>query len=306
VKGNLGIIGAGVVGTAVGVILKSRGYEIAGVASRTPESRERLAGRLQCPEYADLCSLARSSGILLITTTDAAIGEVVANIASGGGFRPGQAVIHCSGALGSDVLGPARLAGAHVLSIHPLQSFASPEVAVQQLPGSIFTIEGDDEAVPLARQLVEDLGGRAFRIDGGGKALYHAGACVASNFLVSLLDFAAHLLAETGIPYDQAIEALLPLVEGTVRNVRALGIPQALTGPISRGDINTVAKHVEAIESGGSGSSLRLYSLLGLSTVEVARRKGTITAEQALALTGVLGKVEGEVLNAESDHGYVS
>lgn len=286
---KVGIIGAGVVGTAVGAILQARNYEMVGVASRTPASRERLADRLRCPAFDDPVSLARQADLLLITTNDTVIAEIAARIAGGGGVRPGQVVVHFSGALGSDVLSPAREAGALALSIHPLQSFASAELAILQLPGSVFAIEGDPEALPLARRIVEDLGGKAFQIDSRAKPLYHAGACVASNYLVTLLDFAAGLLADTGIPYNEALGALLPLVEGTVKNIRDLGIPRALTGPISRADVATVKGHMEAL-AGSRNDQAGLYALLGLNTIKVACRKGTISAEQARQMADVFEK----------------
>ena len=172
--------------------------------------------------------------------------------------------------------------------LHPSsQSFADVETAITNLPGSFFFLEGDEEAVDVLRSVVISLDGRPVPLDSASKALYHAAACAASNFLVTLVDYAASLMTKAGVPPDVAIPALLPLVAGTVRNLEAVGIPEALTGPISRGDIGTVRNHLAALRK-APGDLVRLYVALARKTVEVALRKGRIERQTADAFLTLL------------------
>jgi predicted short-subunit dehydrogenase-like oxidoreductase (DUF2520 family) len=212
---------------------------------------------------------------LFITTSDAAIGNAVDTLADRKAFYEGQIVVHMSGAQSSEVLDRAKAFSAHVLSVHPLQSFANVEGAIQNLPGSVFSIEGDSEAYETAVCIVETLQGEYFFIDRKSKPLYHAGACVVSNYLVTLIDFGVRLLESSGIPRSAGIKALLPLIQGTVNNIENIGIPRALTGPIARGDLSTVVKHLDCLEE-MAPELMKLYSWLGFYTTQIAVEKGTI------------------------------
>jgi predicted short-subunit dehydrogenase-like oxidoreductase (DUF2520 family) len=178
------------------------------------------------------------------------------------------------------VLAGVRAAGGWQGSLHPLQAFADVETALATLPNSFFFLEGDDEAVDVLRSLVISLEGRPVRIDSASKVLYHAAATAASNYLVTLLDYATGLMVKAGVPPDVALPALLPLVQGTVRNLDAVGLPDALTGPIARGDVGTVRAHLDALRR-APGDLVRVYVALARKTVEVALRKGRIEKEAA-------------------------
>ncbi|KYH33928.1 Rossmann-like and DUF2520 domain-containing protein [Neomoorella mulderi] len=281
---RIGIIGAGAVGTGMGILLRRRGYTIAGVASRTPASARRAAERLACPAFEGAVDVARRADVVFITTSDQAIGQVAASVAAQGGFRPGQTVIHMSGSLTSAVLDPARQAGALALSLHPLQSCADADRAVANLPGSVFSLEGDREALPLGKRLVTELGGEYFLISPEAKPLYHAAACVASNYLVSLIDLSRRLMQAAGMEPEMAARALAPLIKGTLDNIDEKGIPQALTGPIARGDFGTVRDHLKAMETTVPELG-ELYRALGRYTAGLAGRKGSIDARK-VALFG--------------------
>lgn len=272
---RIGIIGAGVVGTAVGVVLNSKGYEVTGVHDIRPESTKELVDRIGCTAYLLPQDVSRSADILFITPRDTAIQEVANMLADRKAFRTGQIIIHMSGAQSSEVLDRAKESGAYVLSVHPLQSFASLERAIENLPGSVFSIEGDKMAYDVATTIVEAMEGEYFFIDRKAKPLYHAGACVVSNYLVTIIDFGVKLLESTGIPKNMATRALLPLINGTINNVENIGIPKALTGPISRGDLGTVLKHLDCLEE-MAPELMRLYSWLGIYTAEIAVEKGSI------------------------------
>ena len=272
---KIGIVGAGVVGTAVGIILDSKGYEITGVYDINPESTRPLVEKVGAVQCSSLREVAERAEILFVTTSDSAIGKVVEDSAAEGGFFEGQLVVHMSGALTSEVLEPAVAFGALPVSIHPMQSFATAEQAIKNLPGSVFTIEGDPKAHSLAADLVRDLDGEYFFIDKKVKPLYHAGACVVSNYLVTVIDVGLQLLESIGIPRAQALQAALPLIKGTIKNIEKIGIPRALTGPIARGDLMTVLKHLDCLEE-MAPKLMVLYSWLGYYTTEVAKAKGTV------------------------------
>ncbi len=186
-----------------------------------------------------------------------------------------------SGAQSSEILDKARHLGARVLSLHPLQSFANLEMAIENIPGSIFSIEGDQDTYEVGIDMVEKLEGEYFFITREAKPLYHAGACVVSNYLVTLINLGIKLMESTGVPREMAVKSLLPLIRGTIRNIETAGIPDALTGPISRGDINTVMNHLACMEETGA-EFINLYSCLGYYTAQVALEKGTIDMEQMI------------------------
>ncbi|HNX28840.1 MAG TPA: DUF2520 domain-containing protein [Syntrophomonadaceae bacterium] len=272
---KIGIIGAGVVGTAIGVVLNDKGYEITGVHDIKTESTQQLVERIGCTAYESPHEVSRSADILFITTSDSSIENVVNTLADDGAFFAGQIVVHMSGAQSSEILDRAKEFDAKILSVHPLQSFAGTDLAIQNLPGSIFSIEGDRDAYDAAVCIVETLGGEYFFIDRKAKPLYHAGACVVSNYLVTLIDFGAKLLEMTGIPKGIALKALMPLIAGTVNNVESIGIPKALTGPIARGELSTILKHLNCLEE-MAPELIKLYSWLGFYTAGIAVDKGTI------------------------------
>lgn len=275
---KIGVIGAGVVGTAIGVVLKDKGYEVTGAYDVRSESTMRFVERIGCTAHTSPQEVSRSADILFITTSDTAIQEVVDELADGSAFHPGQIVVHMSGAQSSEILDRAKSYGALVLSVHPIQSFANIERAIENLPGSVFSIEGDKEAYDVAVCIVETLDGEYFFINRESKPLYHAGACVVSNYLVTLIDFGVKLLESTGIPRNMATKALMPLVVGTINNVENIGIPKALTGPIARGDLSTIIKHLTCLEK-MAPELMKLYSWLGFYTAQIALQKGTIDNE---------------------------
>jgi predicted short-subunit dehydrogenase-like oxidoreductase (DUF2520 family) len=248
---------------------------VVAVASRTAASAERLAERLKgCRAVESAQAVADAADLVFITTPDDAIAEVAAQVR----WRPGSWVVHVSGAESLDVLEPALRAGATVGSIHPLQTFADVEQAVASMPGSTFALEGEGPLLECLREMVLALGGRAVELRPQDKALYHAAAVLVSNYVVTLMDMATRLWQQLGADPDAATEALLPLLQGTVNNLRRLGLPDALTGPIARGDLGTVRWHLAALEA-SAPELLPAYRELGLRTVPVAEALGRKRAE---------------------------
>ncbi len=281
---TVAIIGPGKVGCALGRRMHGRGFRVVAVAGRTT-AQGRAGARFIGAGGASgsPATAARKAEIVLITTADRSIGLTAERIAAAGGFRSGQFVFHCSGAFGPELLEPARKAGAAIGALHPLQSFASAEQALRRLRGTFFTFEGDTEAAPAARRIVRAAGGRFLPIAPGNRALYHAASCVLSNYLVALADMGVEMMERAGLARADAARAAQPLLRGTLENVKALGTPEALTGPVARGDVETVQRHLEALRD-QPPQFLRLYAELGRYTVAVARRKGLRPSEAAMLM----------------------
>jgi predicted short-subunit dehydrogenase-like oxidoreductase (DUF2520 family) len=278
---KIALVGAGIIGTSLGVVLKKAGHEVVAIASRTLKSARAASGIIGGVHVAgDPSLVALGADIVFLAVPDRTIPTVGIQVASGGALRRGAVVAHLSGALPAGVLTGVRAAGGHPGCMHPLQSFADIETAVASLPGSFFFLEGDEEAVDVLRSLVLSIDGRPVPLDSASKSLYHAAACAASNYLVTIVDYAVNLMIRAGVPNDVALPALLPLIQGTVRNLETVGLPDALTGPISRGDIGTLKNHLVALRQ-APGDLVRLYAALARKTVEVALRKGKIERAQA-------------------------
>ncbi|MGO0123090.1 Rossmann-like and DUF2520 domain-containing protein [Desulfothermobacter acidiphilus] len=282
---TVGIVGAGRVGTALAVGLKEQGYPVVAIASRSRPSACYLASKVGA-EVATPEEVARGADLVFITTPDDAIAAVAEAIAQKGGFRAGQWVAHASGSLSAEVLRLAATAGAITFSLHPLQSFADRETAAELLTGSFFAFEGDERAEELARLIVADLRGSFWLLRSANKPLYHAAACVASNYLVSLLHFMKRLAVRAGLPEEQIMPAFLPLIQGTLNNVLALGAVGALTGPVARGDRETIRRHREALRP----EEWELYRALGLYTLKIAQEQG-LPEEKAQELRALLEEV---------------
>lgn len=276
-KLSFAIVGCGRVGTALAKYLAEAGYTPAGLASKSPASAKRIADLIGASGFSNvLWEAAKKADIVFITTPDGAIKSVCDIISEKKGFKSGSVVFHCSGALSSTELTSAKTCGAYIGSMHPLQSFASTEYEFNPFSGIVTSVEGDGEAVEAAKHVAEDLGSHCVTIKTEAKMLYHASAVVASNYLVTLLDLSFSLIELAGVTGEDALKGLKPLIEGTISNIEKMGIRNALTGPIARGDIRTIEKHLSEIGS-KTPRLLSLYRTLGLYTVEIAKAKGTLS-----------------------------
>ena len=281
---KLGFIGAGTVGTALARSLADRGYAVVAVASRTFASAHRLADSIPaCRAVPSGQEVVESAEVVFITTPDDAIQEVVEGLI----WREGVAVVHCSGAADTTILASAKAKGALTGGFHPLQSFASAEEAIQNLPGSVFALEAEEPLLSILKELAEALGGSWVELAASDKVLYHAAAVFVSNYTVALMKMATDLWASFGVPTGEATRALLPLLKGTVNNIERVGLPGCLTGPIARGDLGTVRRHLEALEE-SFPALVSPYRELGLQDVPVALAKGTIDEDRARELEEML------------------
>ncbi len=285
---SIGFIGAGTVATALAVRLSERGYNIRAVSSRSRESAEKLARRISnCRAAESNQNVASLTDLVFIAPPDDVIASVVDSVA----WRQEQSVIHCNGAASLDILERARIAGAQVGCFHPLQAFASLKEALENLPGSTFGIEAEDPLYSILVQMATDLEGTSIRLTAGAKVLYHAAAVIISNYTVTLMNLATSLWEAFGVPAEEATAALLPLLRGTVNNIAKVGLPHCLTGPIARGDIGTLRKHLLALEE--APGILRAYCQMGLQTIPLALAKGTVHEEAAEEMKAVLESKKG-------------
>ncbi len=290
------IIGTGRVGTAIGHLLADAGERVVAVSAITEESREQAARYIPGARISsDIVSVAAGADTIFIAVPDDVILEVAGSLADAGALQPGDRVVHVSGALGLDVLEPAREAGAETMSIHPLQTFVDTEAAIVRIPGTVFAITtGSEAGGRWARGLVGLLGGRSLDLSPEDKALYHAGAVFACNLFLAVQKIAEDLLVSVGMNEEEARSSLLPLIEGTLDNMRRLGTTRALTGPVARGDIGVVRGHLEALRP-GSPEVLAAYASLSLVALRMSE---ALPPERAAELDSLLRRALAETANA--------
>ena len=281
---KLGFIGAGTVGTALALRLNDKGYQVVAVSSRSRVSAENLARAIShCRFFNNSQDVVDIAELVFITTPD----DVIAQVASQLEWHGGQGVVHCSGADSTEILQPARKLGAHVGVFHPLQTFASTKQAMENMPGSTFTVEAEEPLLGTLKDMATALDGHWIELKASDKVIYHAAAVIACNYVVTLVKLATDLWQAFSIPPQQATQALLPLLRGTISNIDAIGIPQCLTGPIARGDSGTIKKHLSALEE-VAPAILSTYRELGLQTIPIALAKGRINEQQAQELQAIL------------------
>jgi predicted short-subunit dehydrogenase-like oxidoreductase (DUF2520 family) len=281
---DIGFIGAGITGTALAVCLFNRGYPVKAVSSKRFSSACQLASLItQCTPFKTAQEVADTSNLIFITTPD----DIIATIATNVHWHDKQHVVHCSGAHSIDILMPARNLGAYTGCFHPLQTFAGTEQAIKNMPGSTFGIEAEEPLLSILQSFAQSMKGDWVILKPEDKILYHVAAVFASNYLVTLVKLATDLWQEFGISNTQAIKALMPLIRGTLNNLENIGLPDCLTGPIARGDIGTVKKHLHALLM--SGQHLQTsYKELGQQTIPIALAKGKIDTVIAKELQAIL------------------
>ena len=283
-KPSFAIVGCGKVGTALAIFLTRAGYRPAGFASKNLSSAKHVADIVFFDHFSDVpWDITRHADVVFITTPDSAIKDTCDTISRHNGFADNAVVMHCSGALPSSVLSSAKTCGAWIGSMHPLQSFATVDHKTNPFQGIIVSLEGEAPAVSIAKTIAADLGGRVVTLLTEAKTLYHASAVVASNYLVTLLDLAVRLIEEAGVNRQDAFNLLKPLIEGTLSNIGKVGVQKALTGPIARGDIKTVEKHIEEIGF-KRPELLALYKMLAFYTIDIAAAGDSISESSIQAL----------------------
>jgi predicted short-subunit dehydrogenase-like oxidoreductase (DUF2520 family) len=288
--GRIGIVGVGRAGSALGAALLASGHDIAAVTARSAGSRERAARLLPDVAVLPIDEVVTAVDVLLLGVPDDAIEAVTRQMAPR--LRAGQFVVHLSGAHGLAALQAATERGAVPVALHPPMTFTATALDVERIPGVTFTATAPDAARPLVERLVEELGSGVQWIAEGQRAAYHAGLVHGANHLVTLLAQASEVLAGAGIADPSA--TLGPLMTAMLDNALRSG-HDALTGPIARGDVETVRAHLAAL----TGDVLASYVVLARSTVDRVAADGRIDRDTAATLRQLLGTVDSVVLDRE-------
>lgn len=278
---RIGFIGAGRLASALAPALAQAGYEVVAVAGRQREAARALAARIAgCQAMDSAQGVADATDLAFVTVPDGAIADVAGSLH----WRSGMAAAHCSGAAGLELLDPVTQGGGAAGSFHPLQTFATADAP---LAGVTVAIEASGPLLASLDRMAVALGCRPMHLPQGTKALYHASATLASNYLVTLLHEAGRLWEPLGCSESEALAALLPLVKTTMANVERIGLKSSLSGPIARGDSGTVRRHVQALQA-GAPDLVELYRELGRKTLPLA----SLESGQAEEIASILESKE--------------
>jgi predicted short-subunit dehydrogenase-like oxidoreductase (DUF2520 family) len=278
-RGSLSIIGAGRVGRALGRRLRELGWKIGTVVTRNEPSARKAVRNIGAGQArAGMSRQVLAAQVILIATPDWAVAQVADDLARIGAEElRGKIVLHTSGALDASALGPVKGHGASVGSMHPLQTFSG--VGVPPLEGRVFAIEGDATAVRTARQIVRALGGTPVLIEGSKKRLYHGAGALAAGSVLALFEAATQTMTAAGMKRREAVRALLPLTRQVLENFERLGPRAAWTGPLSRGDFEIVAAHLEAMKELPPEFAEAYEALNRLAAVVLAQDSAAMLAE---------------------------
>ena len=283
---RIGFIGAGRLGTALAWSFAQHGLRVTAVASMIAADADRLAASISgCTVLPDGQQVVDGCDLVFVTTPDGAIAETCAQFR----WRPGVAAVHCSGVTDVAALDHAVRAGALTGGFHPMQTFGDPAAAVRSLPGCTITIEAPE---PLNAQLVaiaERLECRVNRLPPGMRGRYHAAAGYTSQFINALFAEAATIWQSWGASEEDAVRALLPLARGTLASIESAGIAEGMPGPVSRGDVGSIEKHVAALTPLGA-EVMEFYRVVCDRTIPLGMQRGAIDADAAARLREILSR----------------
>ena len=281
---RIGVVGAGRVGGVLAAALRAAGHEIVSAAGESDASRGRITDLLPGVPNAKPSAVARDCDLLLLTVPDDMLANVVKVLADSGSLREGQYVAHTSGLHGLAILAPAIALGARAIALHPAMTFSGTSIDLERLDGCVFGLTAESEEREAAAGLVGDLGGRCIWVPESRRALYHAGLAHGANHLVTLVTEAMEMLAAAGA--DDPAATLRPLLTAALDNALEHG-DAALTGPIVRGDVNTVRAHLENIAR-QTPTTLPSYLALARATLSRAVTDGRLMPLRALKINEAL------------------
>ena len=284
------IIGSGPVGTALAARLTRAGVPVAAIYGRTPEQAAHAglhAGVLGlCSEVP---SVVKSAMVSILAVSDKKIGGVARDSLERGILTAHQVVLHTSGGWAArDVLATVANKVEALGTLHPLASLSEHAGGHTRLARATFAVEGDPQAVIMAQRLVEIMTGKSLLLEPAQMPLYHAAAVLSSNYIVALVSLASRVLEAAGVKTADVVPALVPLLRSTVDNLAAQGLPQALTGPMARGDVATVQRHLRALQAAVPDVA-EFYGKLGSEVLALAtQRKPGLDNETARQLRNLL------------------
>ncbi|MDP9648434.1 DUF2520 domain-containing protein [Paraburkholderia strydomiana] len=272
---RLGFIGAGRLARCLALSFSRAGYPVTAVASRTPASTSRLASQIpNCVALDDPQQVVDGADVVFLAVPDDSIGTSAHTLRFAPDAVYGKALVHCSGASPVELLAGARDQGAAIGGFHPLYLFSGELADLDRIAGCSVTIEADGDLKDTLTALAVALGCHPLSIPPGGRMLYHGAAHYAASFALCSLAECVALWRTLGFAEDEALRALLPMLAGTIQTARDKGLPNALAGPVSRGDTGVVQKQLALMESLG-GDHAALYGLLSRRAVELAQRRAT-------------------------------
>lgn len=258
---SVGIIGAGRAGASLAVALHHANYEV------FLHSRERKSLPVSFePSFGNEIPWLGEADVIVLAVPDSRIPDLAARLAATGALGGEQVVLHLSGALDDAALSALRPTGASLGSFHPFQTLTDAAWGPERLRGALAAVQGMPRAVTVATQIAESLGMRPILIDSAKKALYHAAAVFAANYPIIIAHVAEQILQEAGVEWADARPAVIRIMQGTVANLAQQGSVAGLTGPVSRGDVDTIAKHLDALPD----DLVEVYRVLARVAVEVA------------------------------------
>ena len=281
---RIGVIGAGRVGAVLAAAFREAGHDIVSVAGESDASRIRIQTLLPGIAVRKPSAVARAADILLVTVPDDSLRNVVAMLSAAGAIHDGQSVVHTSGRHGTDVLAPAAERGARVAAMHPAMTFTGTDLDLPRLPATVFGCTGADEVRSVVEGLVADLGARTVWVDEEQRVRYHAALAHGANHLVTLVQQASELLRGAGV--DAPADVVRPLMQAALDNALAYG-DAALTGPIARGDVQTVREHLRTLAD-APPETLESYVAMGRATASRAAFDGRLDPARAAAIVGLL------------------
>ncbi len=281
---RIGVVGAGRVGAVLGAALRAAGHEIVAVAGESDGTRTRIETLLPGVPVRKPSAVARAADILLLTVPDDALSNVAAMLSASKAIHPGQLVVHTSGRHGTEVLDPAADQGAQVSAMHPAMTFTGTDVDLGRVPGTVFGCTGGEDVRETIEALVADLRGRPVWVDEHQRVLYHAALAHGANHLVTLVNQATDLLRVTGVTDPAAV--LRPLLQAALDNALSYG-DAALTGPIVRGDVQTVRDHLQTLAD-TSLEALESYVAMGRATANHAVLDGRLQPQRAAVIVETL------------------
>ena len=284
---RIGFVGAGRLAKALAWSLSRADLRVSAVASGTLVNARALAEPIVGCVATDAQTVVDSCDLVFVTTPDGAIATATAALR----WRAGMAAVHCSGVTEVSALEAASRDGALVGGFHPMQTFGDPVVAMASLPGSTITVEATEPLMAVLETLTQRLGCRVNRLPPGMRGRYHAAAGYTSQFINVLFAEATNIWRSWGATDEDALKALLPLAQGTLASIASTGIAGGMPGPVSRGDVSSVEKHVAALSQLGEGT-VGFYRQLCARSVPLAVAHGTIDTAQARRILAALGTAQ--------------
>jgi predicted short-subunit dehydrogenase-like oxidoreductase (DUF2520 family) len=285
---SVAVIGVGRVGSVLGAALSRAGHHVVAATAVSDESMRRAERMLPGVSIVPADEAAAAADLVLLTVPDDQLADLIHGLASTESWRPGQLAVHTSGAHGIGLFGPATAVGVVGMALHPVMTFTGRPEDLQRLEGAAFGITAPEEFRPVAETLVFELGGEPIWVPESARARYHAALSMGSNHLVTLVNDATDVLRAAGV--ESPTRLLGPLLTASLDNSLRLG-DEALTGPISRGDRQTIEAHVRALKG---TQFLQPYLAMALRTMSRARAAGRLTEQQCADL------IEG-IESAEND-----